>query len=97
MYCVLLMFYLVCFERHEVVVSSFLLHIVFLALLKISWCAHLTTVLHNKYTAVWCVWCVRGWCVRGWWGGEELQITNTVKEQGCHRISLHGSKTVISL
>ena len=55
MYCVLLMFYLVCFERHEVVVSSLLLHVVFLALLKISWRAHLTTVLHNKYTAVWCV------------------------------------------
>ena len=52
MYCVLLMFYLVCFERHEVVVSSLLLYVVFLALLKISWRAHLTTVLHNKYTAV---------------------------------------------
>ena len=54
------MFYLVCFERHEVVVSSLLLYVVFLALLKISWRAHLATVLHNEHTAVWCVWCVRG-------------------------------------
>ena len=68
-----------------------LLDVVFLALLKISWCADLTAVLHNKYTTAWCV-----WCVRGWGGGErELDMTGIVKERRVnvfHRIRLHGSK-----
>ena len=34
------------------------------------------------------------WYVRGW-RGEELQITNTAKKQGFHRIRLHGSKMLI--
>ena len=41
--------HIVCFERHEVVVSSLLHGVDLLALFKLFQGAHLTTILHHKF------------------------------------------------